>query len=212
MPDLPKTPVAAPPSTSPTRQPTRFSPVLLVFLIFPMFGLIVAIVTGLSRPTVVDSSHLPPPDVVYKPTSFIGKPAPDFAVSTATGGTFRLSDWRGHVVFLNFWATWCTPCQKEMPAFQQVIDGSIPGRAVIFAVDADPTETASIINSFESSLGVHIPAGMDSDGAVSNLYQVIPKPRTFVIDSQGIIRYDQLGALTPDMIRAYLATLGPAYF
>jgi peroxiredoxin len=173
---------------------------------------VIAILTGGSRPAVVDSRQVVPPDTVYKPARFVGMPAPDFTIKTAAGSTFHLSDWRGHVVFLNFWATWCTPCQLEMPAFQQVIDGQIPGKAIIFAVDSDPIETANDINQFEASLGVHIPAGMDSDGAVSNLYQIIPKPHTFVIDADGVIRYDQLGAMTPEMIRAYLAKLDPAYF
>jgi len=191
---------------------TRLSPALLIFLIFPIFGLVIAFITGGSRPTVVDSSQIVPPDTVYRPAHFVGMIAPDFTIKTASGGTFRLSDWRGHVVFLNFWATWCTPCQLEMPAFQQVIDGKIPGTAVIFAVDSDPVESASDINQFEASLGVHIPAGMDADGSVSNLYQIIPKPHTFVIDANGVIRYDQLGAMTPEMLSDYLAKLGPTYF
>ena len=196
-----------------TKKPTgRLSPALLIFLVFPLLGLFMALITGGSRPTVVDSSQIVPPDTVYKPAQFVGQVAPDFTINTASGGTFHLVDWRGHVVFLNFWATWCTPCQLEMPAFQQVIDGKIPGNAVIFAVDADPIETASDINKFEASLAVHIPAGMDSDGAVANLYQIIPKPHTFVIDAAGVIRYDQLGAMTPEMIQAYLAKLAPAYF
>ncbi len=190
----------------------RLSPALLIFLVFPLLGLFMALITGGSRPIVVDSSQIVPPDTVYKPLQFVGRVAPDFTIGTASGGTFHLADWRGHIVFLNFWATWCTPCQLEMPAFQQVIDGKIPGNAVIFAVDSDPIETANDINKFEASLGVHIPAGMDSDGALTNLYQIIPKPHTFVIDAAGVIRYDQLGALTPEMIRAYLAKLGPAYF
>ena len=195
-----------------SRSKIHFNPTLLVFLVFPLFGLMIALVTGSSRATVTDSSPIVPPDTIYKPTQFVGITALDFTMKTADGGIFRLSDWRGYVVFLNFWATWCTPCKQEMPAFQQVIDGKIPGKAVIFAVDKDPTETADDVNKFEASLGVHIPAGLDSDGAVTNLYQIIPIPHTFVIDRQGLIRYDQLGAMTPDMLRAYLTKLTPDYF
>jgi len=192
--------------------PNRLNPVLLVFLIFPIFGFVIALLTGGSRPTVIDSNQILPPDTIYSPAQFVGMTAPDFSIKTATGGTFHLSDWRGHVVFLNFWATWCAPCQLEMPAFQQVIDGRIPGNAVIFAVDTDPIETASDVNQFESALGVHIPAGIDSDNNVTNLYQIINKPHTFVIDPQGVIRYDQLGAMTTEMLRAYLVKLSPPSF
>lgn len=203
-----------PPSTSEStaKSSARFSPTLLVFIVFPLFGLAIALITGISRSTVSDSSQIGPPDTLYKPTQFVGAMAPDFTIKTASGSIFRLSDWRGDVVFLNFWATWCAPCRLEMSAFQQVIDGKIPGKAMIFAVDIDPNETASDINRFESSLGVHVPAGMDFDGAITNLYQIIPIPHTFVIDKQGVIRYDQLGTMTPDILRAYLAKLSPVFF
>ena len=99
-----------------------------------------------------------------------------------------------------------------MPVFQQMIDSNIPDKPIIFAIDTDPMETAYVVNKFEASLGVHILAGLDSDGKVTDLYQIVFKPRTFVIDSQGVIRYDQLGEMTLDMLRVYLFKLSPGYF
>ncbi|MHB8626435.1 MAG: TlpA family protein disulfide reductase [Aggregatilineales bacterium] len=191
-------------STAPQLAP-RFRPVLVMFVIFPLFGLVVALATASSRPT---NTVLPvAPDVSYIPAQLVGTIAPDFTLKTPTGDTVTLSKLRGQIVFLNFWATWCTLCQEQMPAFQQLISGQIPGRATVLAVDADPTESAHDILQFETKLGVHVPAALDPDSTVNNAYQILAKPHTFIIDPQGVIRYDQLGAMTPDLIRAYIAKL-----
>lgn len=197
------TSVPTPPTGTAPKQ--RVQPALLIFVIFPLFGLVIALATALSRPA---NSGLPvPPAIEYVPTRLVGLTAPDFTLKTTSGQSVTLSQLRGQIVFLNFWATWCTPCQQEMPAFQQLISGKIPGHATVFAVDTDPTETNDDITNFEAGLGVHIPAALDVDGSVSNAYQILAKPHTYIIDQQGTIRYEQMGALTPDDIRQYIAVL-----
>jgi len=195
-----------------TSKAPHLSPVLLVFAIFPIAALVVALMLVFVRGDAETPHEVTPPPVDFVVQRFVGNPAPDFTLKTATGGTVTLSQFHGKVVFLNFWATWCAPCKQEMPVFQELIDGRIPANATVLAVDADPLESADDVNTFETSLKVKIPSALDIDGTVSALYQVIAKPRTFVIDQSGIIRYDQLGAMNEDMLRQYLDVLGASYF
>jgi peroxiredoxin len=199
------------PSLSPNvpaaRPVPRLNPVLLVFAILPLLALIVALAIGTSHNTASDS--LTPPAVIYTAPQFVGMTAPDFTIKTSDGGSVTLSKLRGQVVFLNFWATWCTYCGEEMLVFQKLITHEIPGKATVLAVDSDPLEDAATINTFEQSLGVKLPSAMDADSTVSNTYEVIGKPRTFVIDAQGIVQYDQIGPMTEDMLRKYMAKLAP---
>ncbi len=181
---------------------------LLIFLIFPIVGLIAALVLGSQR---VTTSDLPlPPPVVYTPNTLVDKPAPDFTLITPDGQPLQLSSLRGRVVFLNFWATWCAPCRQEMPAFQQVINGTIPGRATVLAVDKQ--ENADAVHQFYKELSLSVPAVLDADGSISDMYRLVALPHTFVIDTDGIIRYDHIGIMTTDDLVAYIKQLSPTYF
>ena len=125
------------PETPPRGKP---SPVLIVFLIFPLLGLMAAI--GLA---VSEISKPPPPtpmSVSLEDTSLINKPAPNFELAGLDGERYRLSNYRGQVVFLNFWATWCEPCQRELPTFAQFSSTQASNGAIILAVNlAETPET-----------------------------------------------------------------------
>src|SRR5512147_1372692 len=106
------------------RQPSagKINPVLLLFLIFPIMGIVAALAIGGQRGQ--QSGVLVPPVVGYTPNrTIVGSAAPDFTLKTPAGQTIQLSSLRGQWVFLNFWATWCPPCRNEMPTFQQLLDG-----------------------------------------------------------------------------------------
>jgi peroxiredoxin len=124
----------------------------------------------------------------------VDQPAPDFEVIGLDGATYRLSDLRGRVVFLNFWATWCIPCRAEMAAFQtfQAVRGE---DALILAVNAD-AESPEAIRSFLDEIAVaELTIGVDPDRQVANLYGVNPLPTTFVIDSDGVVRTVRFGEM-----------------
>ncbi len=181
----------------------KIHPALLVFLIFPIMGIVAAIVIGGQRNP---GSALVPPAVGYTPSQkLIGNPAPDFALQSPSGESIRLSSLRGRWVFLNFWATWCPPCRQEMPTFQRFLDGEFgpyAGKATVLAVDT--LESADQVKSFLTELKLNIPVGLDSDGAVNRLYAVVQLPMTFVVDPSGVLRYEQIGEMTPDLLKKYL--------
>src|SRR5258706_1951770 len=99
----------------------KINPVLLIFLIFPIIGIVAAVITSLNANKAVVTPQ--PPAAYFTPTTLIGSTAPDFSLVDPAGNPVKLSSLRGRWVFLNFWATWCAPCREEMPAFQKLLNG-----------------------------------------------------------------------------------------
>jgi peroxiredoxin len=115
-----------------------------------------------------------------------GSLAPDFLLPKLDGGDLRLSDLRGKAVIVNLWATWCTPCRKEMPQFVAAYDRYKDEGLVVVAVNVQ--ESASIIRPFAEDFGMEFPVVLDKRGAVSDSYRLIGLPMTYFIDRDGVIR------------------------
>jgi thiol-disulfide isomerase/thioredoxin len=135
----------------------------------------------------------------------IGEPAPDFVLRDLGGAPVRLSDLRGRVVFLNFWATWCRPCKKELPDIQRMA-GEYPDDLAVLAVNLEesPEEAAAFLREN----GLSLPALLDRTGAVYRQYRLNGLPDSFFIDREGRIAAIQYGYLTESMMRDRLARAG----
>ena len=129
----------------------------------------------------------------------IGAVAPDFEWLGDDGGPVRLSDHRGKVVVVNFWATWCRPCREEMPALQRVAR-SEPD-IVFLAVDLQ--ESGDKARSFLEQLGLdRLELVLDTDARTTRRYGVLSLPSTFFLDREGTIRHLDLGGpMTEEQIR-----------
>jgi thiol-disulfide isomerase/thioredoxin len=128
----------------------------------------------------------------------IGATAPDFEWTGLDGKTLRLSSYRGRVVVVNFWATWCQPCREELPALQRVA-ASEPDVVVL---EVDLMEPSDKARSFLDSLGLdRLQPVLDSDGATTRRYGVLGLPSTFFVDKQGVIRHLELNQMTEERIR-----------
>lgn len=123
----------------------------------------------------------------YEPL-VVGKPAPDFALTDLNDKSHRLSDFRGKVVFLNFWATWCAPCREEMPSMEVLNKNFEKDGLVILAVSIDRVTTTKDIPPFVKSLNLTFPVLIDSWGITDKPYKRLGVPETFIIDQQGIVR------------------------
>lgn len=127
------------------------------------------------------------------PTPLISKPATPFALTLFEGGTLRLEDLRGKVVFLNFWASWCPPCRAEArtleAAWQKYRD-----RGVVF-LGVDTQDREADARAFLREFGVTYPNGRDATGRIPIAYGVWGLPETFIIDREGRITYKHVGAL-----------------
>ena len=122
----------------------------------------------------------------------VDSPAPDFSLHTLDGQLVQLSSFKGKPVLLNFWATWCPPCQSEMPYMQQVHDAWTPKGLVMLNVDVGETPVA--IQSFLTQHKLSLTVPVDSTQSVSNTYSITGIPTTFFIDKSGIIRQKTVGA------------------
>lgn len=123
----------------------------------------------------------------YEPL-VVGKEAPDFTLTDLNENPHRLSDFRGKVVFLNFWATWCAPCREEMPSMEVLHKNFEKDGLVILAVSIDRVTTAKDIPPFVKGMNLTFPVLIDSWGKTDKPYKRMGVPETFIIDQQGIIR------------------------
>lgn len=138
-------------------------------------------------------------------SSEIGSPAPDFVLEDLSGNLVKLSDLKGRLVVLNFWATWCTPCRTEMPEFQEIYQRNEQD-LVVLGINLE--ESPGDIQDFVSPLNITYPILLDKDGLVSRLYKVIQLPNTYFIDRQGILRIRHIGFLSSDQFQEYLDRVG----
>jgi peroxiredoxin len=140
----------------------------------------------------------------------VGKPAPDFALLDARDGTTvrKLSDYRGQVVVLNWYATWCGPCRNEIPDFQEAYT-ALEGKVVFLGVNLQESRTKAV--GLLDELGATYPALLDSDGAIAEWYRVTGMPTTYFIDREGIVRSFGSGMVTEEALREELAQFGLTY-
>lgn len=139
-----------------------------------------------STPTAFKASIDTPPTPsreVRKVDRGSGNPAPDFEIELNDGEIVTLSDYRGEVVLLNFWGTWCPPCRAEMPALQRTWE-EYKDRGVTFLGVAIYDEEADV-EKFAESFGITYPLGIDLLGQLTVAYNVTSFPTTFLIDPEG---------------------------
>ena len=116
-----------------------------------------------------------------------GRAAPDFALKSSTGENLRLSEYRGDVVMINFWATWCGPCRQEMPLLDELYARyeRVGFNLLGVNIDDDSRRAMQMIDE----LGVNFPVLFDSRKEVSRLYEVEAMPVTVLVDREGNVRY-----------------------
>ncbi|MEA3278718.1 MAG: TlpA disulfide reductase family protein [Pseudomonadota bacterium] len=117
--------------------------------------------------------------------------APDFELTDIDGDTHRLSDYRGKVLIINFWATWCPPCREEMPSMQRAWVNIKEEGILMLAVNVGEDEDR--IFEFTASYPVEFPLLMDQDSTVVGAWPVRGLPTTFVVDPQGRLVYRAIG-------------------
>ena len=123
-----------------------------------------------------------------------GNNAPDFTLPLLGGGEAKLSDYRGKVLLINIWATWCNPCREEMPSIQRLFQSSRGKPFDILAISID-TRGSTDVDPFVKSLGLTFPVALDSDKEVNELYQTTGVPESFIIDKDGVLRERIIGPL-----------------
>jgi peroxiredoxin len=137
----------------------------------------------------------------------IGEKAPDFELVDLNGEKHRLSDYEGQGVFLNFWGTFCKPCEKEFPyidnQYKQFKDKGVQ----VLAVDVGESEFA--VTKFAERHQLTFPIVIDTQGDVMTAYGVNPLPVTFLIDKDGKVVKSYTGQLTEAVIKDFMEQIQP---
>ncbi|MGD2186428.1 MAG: TlpA disulfide reductase family protein [Desulfobacterales bacterium] len=141
------------------------------------------------------------PYLTYSPLK-TGRPAPDFTFPGLNGKMVSLSDYRGHVVLVNVWATWCPPCVDEMPSMEKLYQELKAENFEILAVSIDAPGSKAVA-PFMKKYNLSFPALMDPEGSIQALYQTTGVPESFIINQEGILIEKVIGArdwATPEFI------------
>jgi peroxiredoxin len=137
----------------------------------------------------------------------IGKLAPDFVLVDMNGEKHQLSDYRGEGVFLNFWATWCKPCEREMPYIDNAYKYYKDKGVKVLTIDVGESEVA--VNNFIERHNLSFPVMIDKDGQVQTAYGINPLPITFLIDKNGILVRSHTGEFTQEKVNQFMEEIQP---
>jgi cytochrome c biogenesis protein CcmG/thiol:disulfide interchange protein DsbE len=138
----------------------------------------------------------------------VGQPAPPVVGSTIEGKAFDLSQYRGHPVVVNFWASWCVPCRDEFPVFEDRLStlGPKDGLVMLGVLYEDQP---SLATRFVQQFGATWPTVTDPDGTLAKAYRVVAPPQTYFIDKDGVLRGYQIGEVRPEDFDTQYAKIAP---
>ena len=134
--------------------------------------------------------------------AWTGGPTPPLALRDLDGRPHDLTDYRGKVVVVNFWATWCQPCREELPSLERLRDAMRGRRFEVLTVNVAEGEPR--VKGFLAEVPLRLPVLLDRNGDAQRAWRVRGLPATFLLDPQGAIRYWYLGELDwaqPDILR-----------
>jgi peroxiredoxin len=132
----------------------------------------------------------------------VGNLAPDFSLAAPDGRTVRLSDFRGHPIWINFWAPWCPACRTEMPRIEGMYQEHEADGLVVLGVAVQDSRDAVV--AFADEVGATYPIVSDTDGRIAAEYGALALPVHYWIDRDGIVRDWAFGELPPDLLAASL--------
>jgi cytochrome c biogenesis protein CcmG/thiol:disulfide interchange protein DsbE len=139
----------------------------------------------------------------------VGAPAPGFTLSDLEGKTHQLTDYRGQVVLINFWATWCPPCVEEMPSLEKLHRALGPKGLKVLAVSVD--ERVKDVERFRKDHDLTFTILRDKDRKVAHRYLTFKYPETYVLDREGKLVWKVVGGMdwvAPINIHNFVQLLG----
>ncbi|MED1598213.1 MULTISPECIES: peroxiredoxin family protein [Bacillus] len=148
-------------------------------------------------------------EIIAKNGIEVGKIAPDFELSKLDGTKVKLSDFKGKKVILNFWATWCGPCQQEMPdmeAFYKKNKDDVEILAVNYTV-SERANGEEKVKKFAEEKGLTFPILLDKDINVTTMYKVITIPTSYFVDTKGVIQDKFIGPMTQKEMEKRIAKI-----
>ncbi len=140
----------------------------------------------------------------------VGDPAPYFTLNDLEGEPVDLKDFVGKPIIINLWATWCKPCEYEMPGLEEIYRKYRQDGLVVLAIDQTEMDDKEEIDAFVEKYELSFPVLLDKDSYVSTtLYGMRGLPMSFFIDSDFVLRRIQVGAMLPEVIEEYTQEILP---
>ncbi len=125
-----------------------------------------------------------------EPVLGIGKPAPNFKLPDLSGQQVSLNQFKGKIVLMDFWATWCGPCRKTMPIVEN-LQKEYADSMVLLTINLQ--ETQDVVRDYIRSYGIHSRVLLDEEGAVAAMFGAAGIPMQILIDKEGIVRFAMTG-------------------
>src|SRR5579862_2719103 len=152
-------------------------------------------------------SASPPQPTKHVAAGEIGSSLPDFSVKDLQGNSLSSAGLRGKVVIIDFWATWCQPCKKEMPGYQKLVDEYGPRGFVVIGFKFDTMPDMENPVEFAKGIGVHYPFAVATDDLKQKFGGIEGLPTTMVYDRGGVLRMKVIGFEYTDNIESTLKPL-----
>ena len=130
----------------------------------------------------------------------IGDSAPDFSIPAFPSGSLDLKSYRGQVVVVNLWATWCPPCVEETPSLEQFAEKMRDRGVIVLSVSVDDDQKA--LQDFIQKFHISYPVGRDPDRSLSARLGTVQFPESYILDRRGLLAEKVIGAIDWDMTRA----------
>ncbi|MCH1624796.1 thiol-disulfide oxidoreductase ResA [Ferdinandcohnia quinoae] len=137
----------------------------------------------------------------------VGDKAPDFVVTDLNGESHQLSDYKGQGVFLNFWGTWCKPCQREFPFIDKMYQYYKDQGVQVIAINVGEPEFN--VKNFIKKYELTFPVAIDKGNQLQNAYGIDPLPTTLLIDKDGKVVKIITGEMSEKVIQQYMEQIKP---
>ncbi|GKW46953.1 thiol-disulfide oxidoreductase ResA [Planococcus sp. NCCP-2050] len=137
----------------------------------------------------------------------VGDPAPDFKLTDLNGEEHQLSDYKGQGVFVNFWGTWCKPCEKEFPLMERQYQVYKDQGVQILAVNIAQSDYE--VKQYAEQRDLTFPIVIDKNKSVMEAYNVIPLPTTLLVNAEGNIEKIITGEMSEEDIQSYMEQIKP---
>ena len=179
-----------------TKYKKRGSNLSLIIMLIALLGLVAAILLWPNGAQATEgelAANVEQQDDVEATTLVkVGEMAPDFSVEMLDGRTIKLSELRGKVVMVCFWATWCPPCRQEMAHLQEGVIDHFAGKDLV-VLPISRGEKRDVVEKFINYNGYTFGVGLDPERAIYDMYASNYVPRTFIVDKSGKVTYRVAG-------------------